>query len=340
MTDRFDPNWYFDNVLADASPGGPGHALRGPAAQWQAWWGRVAAGDSIVQAAAAQGFVLTIAQLAKLGVSRSAQRTAVRRGRWFVPTPGTIAPLTPADADPFLAARRRHALTATATVLRRPDSVVCGRSAAILRGLPTLAVPDRPELTRRAAGRLGRSANAHVFGAALPDAMIGRWFGAPVTTVARAVAEVARHDRREGLVAADAALHERLATTADLGGALDGAVGWPGVRQARSVLALADAASESPLESLTRLALHDAGFPPPRLQLPIAGFRVDFCWPEQRLVLEADGRSKYTDRELWAEKRRERVLRRAGYVVERVVWADVVGRWAATESELWRYFAR
>ncbi len=46
--------------------------------------------------------------------------------------------------------------------------------------------------------------------------------------------------------------------------ALAAARGWPGVRRARSVLALASPLAESPLESLVRLRLHDAGFPTAR----------------------------------------------------------------------------
>jgi very-short-patch-repair endonuclease len=49
-------------------------------------------------------------------------------------------------------------------------------------------------------------------------------------------------------------------------------------------------------------------------------YRVDFAWPEQRVVLEADGRAKYRADELWHEKRREIALKRAGFRVVRVVW--------------------
>ncbi|MGH8860210.1 MAG: endonuclease domain-containing protein, partial [Jatrophihabitantaceae bacterium] len=101
-------------------------------------------------------------------------------------------------------------------------------------------------------------------------------------------------------------------------------------RQARDVLALATPFAESPLESLVRLALHDAGFPRPVLQAQIADYRVDFLWPEQRLILEADRREKYTGDELWREKRREQRLRRLGYRIARVTWSDVRHNWPQT----------
>ena len=76
----------------------------------------------------------------------------------------------------------------------------------------------------------------------------------------------------------------------------------------------------------------------PRLQRWIAGYRVDFLWPEYRFVLEADGRVKYTDDEAWEEKRRLLALERTGHRAERVVWADLFGGWPETSRRLRPYF--
>jgi very-short-patch-repair endonuclease len=99
---------------------------------------------------------------------------------------------------------------------------------------------------------------------------------------------------------------------------------------------MADPLTESALESLVRLALHDDGFPRPQLQVRIAGtsYRADMLWPAHRLILEIDGLAKYTDAEWRREKRREQELRRLGYRVERVTWDDVVNRWPQTRSRL------
>ncbi|WP_304050085.1 endonuclease domain-containing protein [Jatrophihabitans endophyticus] len=158
----------------------------------------------------------------------------------------------------------------------------------------------------------------------------------PCTTVERTLVDLARHGRRDGLVAADAAMHEGLAGRDTLDKELEDAVGWPGVRQAREVLALADGRAESPLETLVRLALHDSGFPPPELQVSIGGYRVDMLWPEQRLIVEVDGLAKYSDESWRREKRREQVLRALGYRVERVTWDDLHRRWPATVARLRR----
>ena len=140
-------------------------------------------------------------------------------------------------------------------------------------------------------------------------------------------------------MAADAALRERLVTSGDIEGSVVAARGWPGVRQARSTLALADPRAESPLESMVRLALHDDGFPPPDLQAWLGRDRVDFYWARHGLVVEADGRTKYRDDELWAEKKREQRLRALGNRVERVVWSDLGAAWPATRARLWAALA-
>jgi very-short-patch-repair endonuclease len=54
--------------------------------------------------------------------------------------------------------------------------------------------------------------------------------------------------------------------------------------------------------------------------------RVDLLVEGTKLVVEFDGKLKYADGDaevLWAEKRREDRLRRLGYTVIRVSWADL-----------------
>jgi very-short-patch-repair endonuclease len=49
-------------------------------------------------------------------------------------------------------------------------------------------------------------------------------------------------------------------------------------------------------------------------------------WRAARVVLEADGKVKYTGRELWREKLRQERLERLGYRVVRALWSDVTAR--------------
>lgn len=329
MTLPPDPDWYFENVLCDAEPGAPRAGDELPIARWQRWWHhRHAALDSRL-GDHCRGFAISRG-LALTQVGAAEIRRRVRRGEWSAPSRGALVPvdLRDARASPQQTARRSHAVSATGALLARPGQVISVRSAAVMHGLPTLDVPDRPELTAALPLTAGRHGRALVRSAALAPGDIASWFGADLTTIARTVVDLARHDRGEGLVAADAALRERVVTTGELRRSVEQAAGWPGVRQAREIVGLADPLAESPLESLVRLRLHDDGFPAPRLQVPIGGYRVDLAWPEWRVLLEADGRVKYSGDALWREKRREHDLRRLGYVVIRVIWSDVLTGWA------------
>jgi very-short-patch-repair endonuclease len=138
-----------------------------------------------------------------------------------------------------------------------------------------------------------------------------------------------------GIVAADAALHGQLTTIDELEAALESMRHVRGLPHARQAVKLADPRCESPGESRTRLILHSIpGAPRVRSQHSIvdrAGreiARADFLVGE-RVVVEFDGRAKYgmdgrrPEHDLWAEKRREDRIRELGYIVVRVVWADL-----------------
>jgi very-short-patch-repair endonuclease len=219
-------------------------------------------------------------------------------------------------------------------VVRRRGDAICGRTAAIAHGLPTLAVPTSVEVVTRGPGGAGPRGAVNLRAGILDGWQMTTWFGVDVGDVARTLVDLGRGDRRDAIMAADAALREDLVTRREIDRALALAFGWPGVIGARSALALADPLAESPLESVTRLTILDAGLPAPQLQCWIGQDRVDLYWPEFRFVLEADGRVKYTAEERWQEKTREQRIRRHGNRVERVTWADVTSGWRETRRML------
>jgi very-short-patch-repair endonuclease len=206
-------------------------------------------------------------------------------------------------------------------------------------GLPVLRWPARPVLTALNGNGAGRWESL-VHKARLSPDETTTWFGARTTRPARTVIDIARNSGlRAGLVVADAALADGLVSMSDLDAALAGAVRWPGVRTARRVVELASPLAESPLESLSRLLVVDAGLPLPELQVVVhtrgGRYRVDGLWRDRRVVLEVDGMMKYaTPDELRAEKIRQENLERAGYRVVRVTWDDVVNRPAATARRI------
>jgi very-short-patch-repair endonuclease len=97
------------------------------------------------------------------------------------------------------------------------------------------------------------------------------------------------------------------------------------------MLSLVDGRSESVGETRLRVLLRVAGIRvEPQVTIrDIAGesvARVDFLVEGTRVVVEFDGKVKYSDGgadALFAEKRREDRLRRMGYVVVRVTWSDL-----------------
>ncbi|MGH3745013.1 MAG: endonuclease domain-containing protein, partial [Mycobacteriales bacterium] len=100
---------------------------------------------------------------------------------------------------------------------------------------------------------------------------------------------------------------------------------------ARMLLALGDARSESPLESAVALALAVGGAPAADRQLVVRDdggrflARVDFAWPAERVLLEADGFAYHTAPAALAQDRhRQNALVNAGWRPLRTTWAQAV----------------
>ena len=92
-----------------------------------------------------------------------------------------------------------------------------------------------------------------------------------------------------------------------------------------------------------RVLLAGQGFPPPVLQAELTASdgdfvaRVDFLFPDERVVVEFDGETKYGDgpaEAVIAEKWREDRIRELGYIVVRVSWSDLAYRDAAPNASV------
>jgi hypothetical protein len=101
--------------------------------------------------------------------------------------------------------------------------------------------------------------------------------------------------------------------------------------QVRRVVRWVDARSGSVLESMLRVLLAEHGIVVPRTSSwCVTGSgafvgRVDFAWPEQRLILEADGRRWHDPADARdRDRRRTNAYVRLGWTVLRFTWADVV----------------
>jgi Transcriptional regulator, AbiEi antitoxin len=302
--------------------------------------------------------VFTAAQARAAGYSTKQIRHRVDSGAWVTIRRGVYCTRdrwSRAGTDATLMHRLR---SAAAILAVEPASWACHSTARRLFGLPHLAEdpawvelatpPDR-EVTR---GRKHDGIN--LMPAAVPDHHRCRQLGIPCLTAARTVVDTARsHDLADGLVIADAALHQQLVISGEIDGVLDDCAGWPGITAARRTLRHVGHERESPLESRSFAFFVEEGLPLPECQVDIftaAGIfvgRVDFLWRAQRVVGEADGKVKYIDAgspgandELWRQRLRQDDLDDSGYEVVRWTNGDVSRHRKQTRERILRAFDR
>jgi very-short-patch-repair endonuclease len=153
--------------------------------------------------------------------------------------------------------------------------------------------------------------------------------GIPVTTAERTLLDLAavlpeRRLRR----AVRKAQFLRLTTVGSLVAVLNGPGPVRGRKKLAKVLGTEAAPTQSELEDAVLDLILRGGFAHPVVNAPLffAGRRIvpDFCWPEQRLVIEADGPHHDDPLERAADEKRQRILEDHGYRVIRVTWAQAV----------------
>jgi very-short-patch-repair endonuclease len=105
-----------------------------------------------------------------------------------------------------------------------------------------------------------------------------------------------------------------------------------GAARARAVLPVADRRAGSPMESVLRWLLHEAGVPMPDIQFvvrsPAGRFlgQADFAWPGRKVLVEFDG-NVHRDRRVFVnDLRRQNRLIAAGWTILRFTSTDVLGR--------------
>lgn len=267
--------------------------------------------------------VFTRADARDLGWTDSAISRAVRSGRLVRLRRGHFAISSAQPPDPWAAAR--------AAAMACGGSVISHRSAALAHGLPLLTPPPtRPDLTVQPR-RTGDVAGALLHRAGMPSEDVVDVAGISVTSVARTLIDLGRTvSVAAAVVTIDAALQRGLTDKEELLGVLNRCSNWPRARRAASAVTLADGRAESPLESLSRLAMRHESLPAPQLQAVIRDeygnfvARCDFYWDEYGVFGEADGRGKYDQRSvLTAEKVRQEMLENLGLVGVRWGWHDV-----------------
>lgn len=238
--------------------------------------------------------VFTTAEAYAAGWTDSALLCAVRSGRLVRLRRAVYA----------RAGRSDELLAARSIAASNPGVTLTHLTAARVLGIPIVGRrPDRVEVT--VAPRTNADVpGAHVYRARLREHDTVDADGLLVSSAARTVVDIARH---YGLVtsvpAIDHALHSKMVSGEELVDAFEFCRTWPGGKRARKALMLCDSRSESPLESISRLAIARLGLPAPEPQVKIfdasGAFigRGDFYWDEFGVVGEADGFAKYDDAE-------------------------------------------
>lgn len=170
--------------------------------------------------------------------------------------------------------------------------VACLETAAAVMGFAV----DRSADVHVLAGRHGLGSRPGLQVHQRLGAPLARCRGRLVTAPAHTAIELAAQQRRPRAMATlDAVMREQHRTTDQLLAALGVQRGRRGTVKLFELVSLADAAAASPMESETRLALHDGGVAPPVLQHWVrdrAGrpvYRLDLAWPRCRVALEYDG---------------------------------------------------
>ena len=221
-----------------------------------------------------------------------------------------------------------------AVLLGAPDgAIVSHATAARLWGweVPLVGPDPRVHITVAARARLRHRADRRIHFSDVPAPETRSRHGALVTSPSRTWADLAAVVPAAALLAVtDQMLAQRFPQD-EFATLLRRYAGRRGMAAARRAVERADALAGSPMESVLRWDVIEAGLPRPVLQHVIrldgrfAG-RVDMAWPDQRVLVEFDG-DGHREREVFVgDLRRQNSLVLAGWTVLRFTSADVLGR--------------
>lgn len=282
---------------------------------------------ALLELAQAQHGLFTTQQAYLVGISAHALSDAVRSHTVIHLAQGLYAVASMVDpASP----EQWHRDLAFGASLLWDDASLTSTSAIVAHGVTVWGA----DLTRVSVLRpIDRTVRRGVF-------RIRRWRGQPVSSTAlgpavelsHALAQHAvDHGIVQGVVSADRALHSGLITPAALREAAEVVAHFRHGSRAMAMVAFADGLRESVGESRCAVVLTMAGLTLDA-QVEIRDStghlvgRADFVVRGTNVIVEFDGRMKYDSGDpavLWAEKKREDSLRRLGYVVVRLTWADL-----------------
>lgn len=266
--------------------------------------------------AAGQADVVSAWQLRAAGWTEEKVRHHVRRGGWRALHRGvyvlTQAPVTRTQL--WFAAT----LTAPGSVLSHGSAGACFGFHRFERGYEVVTRPGQGG--RRRHGRL------LVMRSKTLDGQVTTHTGIAITTAARTLVDLAAglDPKRLGRAFRES-IRLKTTTAAGILQTAERHHGRPGT-PLLSVLATRYAElpyqrTRSDAECRALEVLHDAGIPPPLVNIRIAGEEADLVWPDRKLIVEIDGPQFHRFRD--EDERKEGVWRDAGFNVRRIASDDV-----------------
>jgi hypothetical protein len=240
----------------------------------------------------------------------------------------------PGDLPGDAASDRRRRIDAV--LLGAPHTAVLSHlSAAYLWGfeLPLVAEDARVHLTVPPGLRVRSRADRRIHCSVLPAAETRRIRGLTVTSPSRTWLDLAASVPPAALLAVTDQMLARGFPADEFPRIVGRSSGRRGIAIARSILSVADALAGSPMESVLRWLIVQAGLPRPVLQYVVRSHedgrflgRADMAWPEQRVIVEFDG-EVHRDRHVFVrDLRRQNEIVLAGWRILRFSSADVLGR--------------
>ena len=270
--------------------------------------------------AAMQHGVVGRAQLIALGVSGQAIAWRLKQGR-----------LHPVHRGVYLVGHT----VAPAKAMEMAAVLACGefalishRSAAALWQIVAARPGDLIEVTVTSGGHRERPGIRVHRSRTIAPKDIRKLERIPLTSPARTLLDLATVATPRVLEQAiSEAESRRLVRRSELRALLDRASNVPGSAALRSALeqdggpALTRSQAEERLLGLIRAAR----LPSPDTNINLAGFEVDFVWPDQKLVVEVDGYRFHSSRAAFErDRRRDAKLGELGFRVIRVTWRQLV----------------
>ena len=257
------------------------------------------------------GLVATYQELLAFGVTPEAISLAVAEHR---------------IQKPFRGIYTRHNSVADVAAARRFNGALSHLSAAHWWGMQVFRPAQITQITVPAHRHPRSRDQVDITRADVPTTLHR---GVCVTTELQTVVDCLRTlPAREAVVIADSALRAGRFTQEELESTV-AIVPGRGGRSARRTVKMVDPLAESILESLCRATLMDGGIPKPLSQQWIgtgrARHRVDFMWPNHRVVVEAEGFQSHGMRDgLANDCIRGNAIVLDGWILLRFAWEHVV----------------